>query len=483
MRRNWWMATAFVALGAAGWLGAREAASAPQQASAPAAASARPAAPAGPAGALVRALDADKDGELTTDEVAGTFGRWYAAADTAQAGTIAAQQLGGVIDAAMPPEAECGGRSSSPRVPCSKDVDAMMAALPDSAPAKPKKARKILVLSTARGFVHSSIPLAAATVETLGKKTGAWTATTTYDAADINEKNLAQYDAILLNNTTGFFLDAPGDDPAHESRKAALLAFLRGGKGIAGLHAASDSYHGDPATARTSAPPGAGGGLGTVMAPMLVARADQNGDAKLTREELVALGATWFTTMAAGAPRVSLADAAPRLMAAAMAPRPGARPEGPPPQNVALWPEFNRAIGGWFKWHWNDPQLIVVRLDDPSSPINAPFKGLPFEIHDETYTFPMDSWARDNVRVLTSVDYAKMSDEDKAKEPAATRRTDGDYGLCWIRREGQGRLFYEAHGHSERIYAIRPWLEHVLAGVQYALGDLEADATPRPRAR
>ena len=40
---------------------------------------------------------------------------------------------------------------------------------------------------------------------------------------------------------------------------------------------------------------------------------------------------------------------------------------------------------------------------------------------------------------------------------------------------------YEAHGHGERVYAIRPWLEHVLAGVQYALGDLQADATPRPR--
>jgi type 1 glutamine amidotransferase len=433
-------------------------------------------------GALVRALDADKDGTLTGEEVTATFGGWYAAADTANAGSITAQQLGGVINGAMPPEAECGGRSSNPRVPCQTDVDAMMAALPDSAPAKPKKARKVLVLSTTRGFVHSSIPLAAESVEELGKKTGAWTATITYDAADINPKNLAQYDAILLNNTTGLFLDAPGDDTAHESRKAALLAFVRGGKGIAAIHAASDSYHGDPASARASAPPGSGGGLGTVMAPMLVAQADKNADAKLTREELTALGGTWFATMAAGAAKVSLADAAPRLMAAAATPaRAGARPAGPPPPNLALWPEFNRTIGGWFKWHWNDPQPIVVKLDDPSSPINAPFKGQRFEIRDETYTFPMESWSRDNVRVLTSVDYAKMSDEDKAKEPAATRRTDGDYGLCWIKREGQGRLFYEAHGHSERVYAIRPWLEHVLAGVQYALGDLEADATPRPR--
>jgi type 1 glutamine amidotransferase len=474
------MVPAAAALGAAAWPGAREAAGAPRPATAQGASAARPATPAGPAGPLLRALDADADGALTGDEVTGTFGRWYAAADTANAGSITAQQLGGVINAAMPPEAECGGRSANPRVPCPKDVEAMMAALPDRAPAKPRKARKVLVLSTTRGFVHSSLPLAAKLVEELGRKTGAWTSTISYDAADISPENLAQYDGILLNNTTGFFLDAPGDDAAHEARKAALMAFVRGGKGIAGLHAASDSYHGDPAGARTGAPPGSGGGLGTVMAPMLVAQADQNADARLTREELVALGGTWFATMAAGAAKVSLVDAAPRLMAAAVpAPRPGARPSGPPPPNVALWPEFNRMIGGWFKWHWNDPQLVVVKLDEPSSPINAAFEGQSFEIRDETYTFPMESWSRDDLRVLTSVDYARMSDEDKAREPAATRRTDGDYGLCWIRREGRGRLFYEAHGHSERVYAIRPWIEHVLAGVQYALGDLDADATPR----
>ena len=359
----------------------------------------------------------------------------------------------------------------------------MLAALPESAPARPKRPRRILILSTARGFVHSSIPLTARTIEEAGKRTGAWTATTTYDAADINPQTLAQYDAILLNHTTGFFLDQPGDDAAHEARKAALMAFIRGGKGIVGIHAASDGYHGDPATARLAASPGTGGGLGPLMAPALVSQADTNEDGRLTRDELKALGPSWFATLAGGAAAVSLADAAPRMMAATMTPRrPGAaaRPAGPPP-NVALWPDFNQMIGAWFKWHWNDPQPIVIRLDDPASPINAPFKGQPFEIRDETYTFPMESWSRDKVRVLTSVDYAKMGDEDKAKEPAATRRTDGDYGLCWIRREGQGRLFYEGHGHSERVYAIRPWLAHLLAGVQYALGDLDADATPRPR--
>jgi hypothetical protein len=106
------------------------------------------------------------------------------------------------------------------------------------------------------------------------------------------------------------------------------------------------------------------------------------------------------------------------------------------------------------------------------------FHGQEFEIHDETYTLAQDSFSRENVHVLTSIDYSKMSDTDKAKEPAATKRTDGDYGLSWIRREGRGRVFYEAHGHSETIYAMRPMLEHLLAGVQYALGDLKADDKP-----
>ena len=111
-------------------------------------------------------------------------------------------------------------------------------------------------------------------------------------------------------------------------------------------------------------------------------------------------------------------------------------------------------IGGFFKFHWVYPQLITVKIDDPKSPITAMFHGQEFEIHDETYTFSMDTWSRTNLHVLTSIDYDKMSAEDKAKE--AYPRSDHDYGLSWIRREGKGRVFYEAHGHSERVYAMKP---------------------------
>ncbi len=280
-----------------------------------------------------------------------------------------------------------------------EDYVAMLDSLPLTAPAKPKKPRRVLVFAHAAGFVHSSIPLAAETVKAMGEKTGAYTADITFDPAQITAANLAQYDAIFLDSTTLGFLDDPNDAAATEARKKALLDFVRGGKGLAGIHAAGDSYHTSPARGSSDAPTG-------------------------------------------------------------------------------TWPDFDIMIGGFFKFHWVYPQAIVVKIDDPKSPLTAMFHGKEFSIHDEIYTYAQDSFSRKRVHVLTSVDYAKMSDADKAKEPAATKRTDGDYGLSWIRHEGKGRVFYEALGHSEHVYAMTPVMEHVLAGIQYALGDLPADDSP-----
>jgi type 1 glutamine amidotransferase len=283
------------------------------------------------------------------------------------------------------------------------DIAAMMAALPDKPMATPQTLRHVLVLCKAQGFVHSSIPLAAKMVEYLGDKTGAWMTTITYDPAAINADNLKHYDAIFLDSTTGQFLDDPDDASITQARRQALLDFVNGGKGLAGIHAATDSYH-------TSGRP--------------------------------------------------------------------ASPGGPPSPVEGTWPAFNRMIGAFFKWHWPYPTLITVKVDDPNSPLTSMFPAHGYVIVDETYTFAQNSFSRKRIHVLTSVNYARMSQCDKDKEPAATRRTDGDYPLSWIQRVGQGRVFYEAHGHDERVYAYRPFLEHMMAGIQYALGDLKADDSP-----
>ena len=79
--------------------------------------------------------------------------------------------------------------------------------------------------------------------------------------------------------------------------------------------------------------------------------------------------------------------------------------------------------------------------------------------------------------MLTSIDYAKMPAEVKALEPSP-KRSDGDYALSYIRREGSGRVFVEVLGHDESIYKQPAMLAHILAGLQYALGDLPANDTP-----
>ena len=115
----------------------------------------------------------------------------------------------------------------------------MMAALPDKPYATPQSLRHVLVLGRALGWVHTSIPLAAKMVEYLGDKTGAWTTTITYDAAAITPENLKQYDAIFLSSTTGEFLNDANGKAATDLRRQALLDFVKGGKGLAGIHAAT----------------------------------------------------------------------------------------------------------------------------------------------------------------------------------------------------------------------------------------------------
>lgn len=470
----------------------------------------------GAAAGLFTLVDANKDGAVTREELEATFDRWFTEWDSGKSGSITREQLQTGLAAALPASPspasqgpECGGRSSNPRTPCPSDVQAMMAALPEKAPAQPQQPRRVLVLARAAGFVHSSIPLAARTLEEMGKKTGAWTATTTYDAADINEQNLKQYDAIFLASTTGHFLDDPDDQAATAARRKALLDFVRGGKGLAAIHAASDSYHTsrEATPAGRGGPPagrgrggqagrgggGRGGGAAAPVVAQIVAQGDRNSDQRLSREELTALADAWFDKMdTTKAGRISRAEF-PQRFAAIVPPPPAPRlgrtgfpiqqpaTQLGPDNRTGTWPEWNTMIGAFFKFHWNDGQEITYKIDEPNHPLNAPFSRLkePLVVIDETYTFGRETYSRKNLRVLTSVDYGKMSAEDKAKEQFP--RDDGDYALSWIKRDGKGRVFYMAHGHNEKIYAITPLLQHLLYGMQYALGDLKADDEPRQK--
>jgi hypothetical protein len=144
------------------------------------------------------------------------------------------------------------------------------------------------------------------------------------------------------------------------------------------------------------------------------------------------------------------------------------------------WPEFAEMMGGWAGAHRIEKQAIKV--DDPNSPLTRSFGGASFEHTDEFYIFPPYSpYSREKQHVLLSIDVEKSDRATANRFCAACTRPDQDYGLAWIRAYGKGRAYFTPLGHTNIFYMDRRWTGHLLAAVQYILGDLDADATPGGR--
>lgn len=115
------------------------------------------------------------------------------------------------------------------------EVKKVEEAMPAKATATPVKPRRILVFNKCEGFYHNVIPLAARAFEIMGKKTGAFETVNSEDKTIFSPEKLKEFDAVLLNNTTGLKLS--------DDQKKALLSFVKeDGKGLIGTHAASDNF-------------------------------------------------------------------------------------------------------------------------------------------------------------------------------------------------------------------------------------------------
>lgn len=57
-------------------------------------------------------------------------------------------------------------------------------------------------------------------------------------------------------------------------------------------------------------------------------------------------------------------------------------------------------------------------------------------------------------------------------------RPDKDFGMVWIKSFGKSRVFNSVPGHRPEFYMMPDLVKLMLSGIQFALGDLEADTTP-----
>ena len=143
------------------------------------------------------------------------------------------------------------------------------------------------------------------------------------------------------------------------------------------------------------------------------------------------------------------------------------------------WPSFGQMLGGTENGGhpWNG-EVMTLKAEDAKHPLVKMFRGLEFKIADQAFQLQEPSF-RDRLRVLLSIDTSK-TDMNQGRCAGNCAREDGDYPVSWIRQYGKGRVFYSSVGHNPYVFWTPQLLGHFLAGIQFALGDLEADVSPVP---
>lgn len=261
------------------------------------------------------------------------------------------------------------------------ELQKIQKAIPKKAAAKPVKPRKLLVFTRAKGLIHTSIPYATKALELMAKETGAFEIIVSDDMSIFNPESLKPFDAICFNNSNRMDFTEP-------AMRQSLMDFVRSGKGVVGIHAATTNFS--------------------------------------SRQ----------------------------------------------PVGSVDWPEAGEMLGGIFAGHhWRSGEgEWAVKIDEPDHPLNAAFGGKGFKIADEIYMY--SNFQKDKVRVLLSLDFSDP-------KTAAVKQDQTYVPVSWVRDWGKGRVFYCSLGHDNHVFWNPAVLRHYLDGIQFAMGDLPADTTPR----
>jgi type 1 glutamine amidotransferase len=145
------------------------------------------------------------------------------------------------------------------------------------------------------------------------------------------------------------------------------------------------------------------------------------------------------------------------------------------------WDEFAEMIGAQSAPHRIENGILKVY--DKENPIVRPFNYEDLPFREEYYRFEDQGNGRlrwDKVRVLLIVDLDEKVPASTDKPWTGYKRPDKVYPVAWIREYGKGRVFYNSMGHMNETFMKPEIVGHFLAGMQYILGDIDANATPNP---
>ena len=136
-----------------------------------------------------------------------------------------------------------------------------------------------------------------------------------------------------------------------------------------------------------------------------------------------------------------------------------------------LWPEFGEMLGAQYEGHlYTGPAKVIS--ESPAFPI-VKHLGAEFDYNDEFYK--AKTFSRDKIDVLLRFNPASVPGN-------TTLAQDGDYPLAWVKKYGQGRIFYGSFSHGTELWDRRDIQLMYLEAIKWSLG-LTPDAEPAPHAK
>ncbi|MGW7658680.1 ThuA domain-containing protein [Streptomyces sp. NPDC054756] len=128
------------------------------------------------------------------------------------------------------------------------------------------------------------------------------------------------------------------------------------------------------------------------------------------------------------------------------------------------WPFYEGLAGALFQSH-PAIQPATVKVEDRAHDGTAHL-GRTWQRTDEWYNYRTNP--RSSAHVLASLDESSYSGGTMS----------GDHPIAWCKDYAGGRAFYTGGGHTEESYADPAFRRHLLGGVRWAAGLVQADCRP-----
>lgn len=120
------------------------------------------------------------------------------------------------------------------------------------------------------------------------------------------------------------------------------------------------------------------------------------------------------------------------------------------------WPWYGKLAGGYFNGHPKEQKAVFI-IKDKNHPATHFFQDTIWKRKDELYNFKE---LNPDIHVLVTID-------EKSYEGG----TNGSFHpMAWYHEFDGGRAFYTELGHTEESYSEKKYLDHLLGGIQYAIG-------------